>query len=85
MVTTVHVGDAELSLWLENFPNRSELMRQALREFKARHYDGVYFNKQEALDDKEKYEKQLKEAKDKLEKINKLLTKKVDDDVKEET
>ena len=76
----VNIYDTELWEWLTNFPNKSDVVREALREYKARHYDGVYFSEEEAIRDKKKYEKQLTEAKEKLEKINKLLKEKERED-----
>lgn len=72
----VHIGDLELWEWLGNFPNRSAKVHEALREYKLRHYDGVYFSEKEVMRDKKKYENQFAEAKEKLDKIKKLLKEK---------
>lgn len=79
----VNIYDTELWEWLTNFPNKSDVVRESLHEYKARHYDGVYFSEKEAMRDKKKYEKQLAQAKEKLVKINKLLKEKAEGDGKE--
>ena len=81
-MSIIHLNEIELEKFLANFGNKTEIVREAVREYKQRHYDGVYFSKEEMLEDIIKYEKQLKESKEKLELLKKLLE---DSDVKNDT
>ena len=70
---TYTITDPEADLWLNNFKNKSAVLKRAVREFRDRHYEGVYFTEDEMLRDKKKYERMLKRSREKLDKINKLL------------
>jgi hypothetical protein len=75
MVSTVSLNDGELIVWLNNFPNKSKIVKQALREYKWRHYDGKYFTLEEVKMDQAKYQKKYDKIVKKLEKINNLIKK----------
>ncbi len=57
----ISVSDPIIVLWLDNFKNKSKVVNQAVAEYKARHYDGVYFNKLEIEADIQKHKHKIKE------------------------
>lgn len=71
----VSILDTELEAWLNTYKNKSKIIREAVREYKQRHFEGVYFTKKEVLKDIEKHEKNLQEAEMNLPKLKKLLKK----------
>lgn len=92
----LNINDPETEFFLqqvaqmENVP-LVEKVREAIREYKARHYDGVYFSKQEVEIDLRKTKHELKRMEEtkpelelKLKKLESILSSK-ENDLKEKS
>lgn len=69
-MVVVSIHDPETIIWLSAFPNKSKVVNKAVMEYKARHYDGQYFKKEEIEFDIEKKRQEMKELEDTLKILN---------------
>ena len=89
-MTIIHITELDLEKFLARFPNKKQVVRDALRYYMARKYEGVYFDKEEILqdikecnDDKTNLKSNIQKIDNKLGELNKMLKEIEDKEQKE--
>lgn len=88
-MTIVHLTEIEIERFLANFPNKTKIVKRAVMEYKQRHYGGVYFSKEEMIDDVKKFKNQIMEEHDKIKDLHngiekaKRRPKEIEDNIKD--
>lgn len=78
MNLTTTINDYQTLKWLEGIENKSELLRLALNEYKHRHYDKVFINKEEFMACLNIEADKLKEAINNINELKEAVTKQDD-------
>lgn len=78
-----NIYDTEIEEWLKNFPNKSKMLRQAVIEFKQRHYENIYFRREEIEHDIIRLENKATKLKRMLKELDEKIKVKENDKGKE--